>query len=414
MPDPPNSVLFLCVANSARSQLAEAMARALFGAHVRVQSAGSQPSRVHPTALDVLREVGIDASSHVSKSVDVIDSAGVDAVVTLCAEEVCPAFLGSVARHHWPIADPASTDASISPDEVRARFRVARDAIRGRLEQWHATWAPEPGGSMLLNDGHRIPRLGLGVYRARSGEPTRSAVREALRIGYRHIDTARIYDNESDVGAAIRESGLARRDVFVTTKLWNDDQGYDRALRAFDQSAKRLGLDDVDLYLLHWPVPEKRLESWKALERLKSDGRVRSIGVSNFLRRHIDELVANATVRPAINQIELHPFLQQRDACAACAGHGIVVEAYSPLAKAQRMSHPVVREIARRLLRTPAQILLRWSVQKNFVVLPKSVHAARIAENAALFDFALDATAMHELDSLEEGLSTGWHPEHVP
>jgi diketogulonate reductase-like aldo/keto reductase len=264
--------------------------------------------------------------------------------------------------------------------------------------------------SIRLNDGRDLPQVGLGVYLAARGGECRRAVRDALELGYRHVDTAKDYGNEADVGAALRDSGLPREQVFVTTKLWNDDQGYDAALRAFDASLARLGFDSVDLYLLHWPVPDKRLESWRALERLQAEGRARSIGVSNFMPRHLDELLAHARVVPAVNQIEVTPFLQQREARAASARHGIVVEAYSPLTRGQRLDHPVVAGIARQVGRTYAQVLLRWGVQHGMVVLPKSTHRDRIAENAALFDFELPPEAMAELDGLEEGLVTGWDP----
>jgi len=268
--------------------------------------------------------------------------------------------------------------------------------------------------SVRLNNDVELPRLGLGVFRAGRGQETRDAVREALRLGYRHVDTAKIYGNEQDVGAAIRESGMSRGDVFVTTKLWNEDQGYDKALRAFDASLERLGLEQVDLYLLHWPVPERRLESWRALERLLADGRTRAIGVSNFMVRHIEELVGHAKVVPAVNQIEVSPFLQQRDVRALCDRHRIVVEAYSPLTKGARLSHPVVVDVAHRVCRSPAQVLLRWALQHDLVILPKSTRAERIAENAALFDFELGRAEMERLDGLEEGFVTGWDPRDVP
>jgi diketogulonate reductase-like aldo/keto reductase len=264
--------------------------------------------------------------------------------------------------------------------------------------------------TLLLNSGARIPQVGLGVWQTPSGATTRQAVTAALKGGYRHVDTARIYGNEADVGAAVRESGVARADVFVTTKLWNADQGYDSALRAFDASLKTLGLDYVDLYLIHWPVAGKRLDSWRALERLHGDGRARSIGVSNFLVPHLEELLGKAKQVPAVNQIELSPFLQRRDTRALCAKHGIVVEAYSPLTHGQRLDHPVVKDVARRVGRSVAQVLLRWGLQQGVVVLPKSTKPARIAENGALFDFTLDDRAMSELDALEEGLATGWDP----
>lgn len=268
--------------------------------------------------------------------------------------------------------------------------------------------------TVRLNNGVEIARLGLGVYQSPRGAATRNAVREALRIGYRHIDTARIYGNEQDVGAAVRQSELPRAEVFITTKLWNDDQGYDSALRAFDASLKRLGTEYVDLYLLHWPVPRRRLESWRALERLLADGLVRSIGVSNFMVRHLDELLAHAKVAPAVNQIELSPFLQQRDVCSACKKHGIAVQAYSPLTRGERLGDPVVVSVAERIGKSPAQVLLRWGLQHGFIVLPKSIHPERIAENAAIFDFALAPEDMSRLDALEEGLVTGWDPRTAP
>jgi diketogulonate reductase-like aldo/keto reductase len=265
-----------------------------------------------------------------------------------------------------------------------------------------------------LRGGVRLPRLGLGVFRAPAGEATRRAVLDALAAGYRHLDTARIYGNEQDVGEAIRRSPVPRAEVFVTTKLWNTDHGYDEALRAFDASLGRLGLEYLDLYLIHWPVPNRRLESWRALERLHEEGRVRAIGVSNFMVSHLEELAANAHVLPAVNQIEVHPFLQQREVRAWCEAHGIVVEAYSPLVKGVRLGHPTVREIADRAGRTSAQVLLGWGLQRGLVVLPKSTHAARIRENAAIFDFTLDAESLKRLDALEEGLVTGWDPRRQP
>jgi diketogulonate reductase-like aldo/keto reductase len=264
--------------------------------------------------------------------------------------------------------------------------------------------------TLALNTGARIPTVGLGVWQAPQGEVTRSAVTAALGLGYRHVDTARIYRNEADVGAAIRESGVARDEVFVTTKLWNDDQGYDKTLRAFDQSLGRLGLDYVDLYLLHWPVPGRRLDSWRALEKLFADKRAHAIGVSNFMVPHLRELLDHAMVVPAANQIEVTPFLQHRETRALCAERGIVVEAYSPLTRGQKLGHPAVVAVAARVARSPAQVLLRWGVQRGMVVLPKSTHPARIAENAALFDFTLDERALADLDALEEGLATGWDP----
>jgi diketogulonate reductase-like aldo/keto reductase len=264
--------------------------------------------------------------------------------------------------------------------------------------------------TLELSSGARIPQVGLGVWQSPSGNTTRNAVLSALEFGYRHVDTARIYGNEADVGAAVRSSGVPREQVFVTTKLWNEDQGYDQALRAFDASLKRLGLDYVDLYLLHWPVAGKRLDSWRALEKLYEEKRARSIGVSNFLVPHLEELLSKAKIKPAVDQIELTPFLQRRDTCALCRQQGIVVEAYSPLTHGRRLDHPVLLKVARSVGRSVAQVLLRWSMQNENVVLPKSTRAERIEENGSIFDFTLDESAMRELDALEEGLVTGWDP----
>lgn len=264
--------------------------------------------------------------------------------------------------------------------------------------------------TLALRTQARMPRLGLGVWQTPRGEATVGAVTAALAAGYRHIDTASIYGNEADVGAALRRSGVARERVFVTTKLWNTDQGTDKALRAFERSLARLKLDYVDLYLLHWPVPELRLQSWRVLERIAAEGRARAIGVSNFLKPHLDELLAHAQVMPAVNQIELSPFLQRSDTVAFCRAQGIVLQAYSPLTHGKRLDHPVVVAIAAEIARSPAQVLLRWGLQHDFVVLPKSVREERIRQNAAIFDFELSASAMQRLDALEENLTCGWDP----
>ena len=265
--------------------------------------------------------------------------------------------------------------------------------------------------TLPLNAGTRIPQVGFGVWQIPAGGATRRAVLAALEFGYRHVDTARIYGNESDVGEAVRASGIPRTEVFVTTKLWNDDQGYDQTLRAFDQSLKRLGFDYIDLYLLHWPVEGKRLESWRALEKIYDEKRARAIGVSNFLVPHLEELLRVARHLPAVDQIELTPFLQRRETCSTCRRHGIVVEAYSPLTRGRRLDHPVVVGVSKRIGRTAAQVLLRWGVQHGFVVIPKSTKPQRIAENGSVFDFVLDENSMRELDALEEDLATGWNPE---
>ncbi len=259
-----------------------------------------------------------------------------------------------------------------------------------------------------LNSGAQIPQVGLGVWQ--SGGATKKAVAAALAGGYRHVDTAAVYGNEAAVGAAVNESGIPREQLFVTTKLWNSDHGYDKALRALETSLKRLHLDYVDLYLMHWPVQGLRLDTWRAFEQLVADGRARSIGVSNFMVPHLQELQSAAKVLPAVNQIELTPFLQRRETVALCRKLGIRLEAYSPLTRGQRLTHPTVTAIAAELRKSPAQVLLRWGLQHDFIILPKSVTPERIAENAALFDFELPAAAMQRLDGLEEGLVTGWDP----
>ncbi|MEO8798961.1 MAG: aldo/keto reductase [Polyangiaceae bacterium] len=264
--------------------------------------------------------------------------------------------------------------------------------------------------SLPLRSGGHIPAVGLGVWQAPRGGVTREAVATAIKNGYRHVDTARIYGNEAEVGEGIRASGVDRKEIFVTTKLWNDDQGYDSALRAFDASLKRLAFEYVDLYLLHWPVAGKRGDSWRALEKLKADGRAKHIGVSNYLVPHLEELFATSNELPDVNQIEVHPFLQQRDTRALCAEKNIVVEAYSPLTHGKRLDEPTIGAVAKRVGRTNAQVLLRWGVQHGMVTLPKSTKEARMIENASLFDFTLDAAAMKDLDALEEGHATGWDP----
>jgi methylglyoxal/glyoxal reductase len=265
--------------------------------------------------------------------------------------------------------------------------------------------------TITLRDGRAIPQLGFGVFRIAPGDETREAVTAALAVGSRHVDTAAVYRNEADVGAAIRASGLESQSVWVTTKLANADQGAATTRPAFEGSLERLGLDGVDLYLLHWPH-ERRLESWRVLEQLHAEGLARSIGVSNFLVRHLDELLAHASVPPAVNQIELSPFLyrSREDTLRRCAENGIVVEAYSPLTKGRRLADLTVGRIAAEVGRTPAQVLIRWSLQKELVVLPRSSNAGRIAENVAVFDFALDDAQVAALDALDEGLTTGWDP----
>ena len=262
-----------------------------------------------------------------------------------------------------------------------------------------------------LNSGQEISVLGLGVFQTPPGKVTREAVKFALKVGYRHIDTASLYGNEEDVGKGVRESGVPREEVFVTTKLWNDDQGYDSALAACDTSLRRLGLGYIDLYLIHWPVPELRGESWRALVELQRRGSCRAIGVSNYTIRHLQELLASSDVPPAVNQVEFSPFLYQKDLLRFCEGKGIQLEAYSPLTRGNKLDHPVVLDVAKRCSKSPAQVLIRWGLQHGIVVIPKSTHPERIKENSEVFDFEISAADMSRLDSLSVNLRTAWDPE---
>lgn len=272
----------------------------------------------------------------------------------------------------------------------------------------------DPERATTLRTGAAIPRIGLGVFRTPRGSATLDAVRSALSLGYRHIDTARVYGNEADVAQAIRDSGLARHSVFITTKLWNDDQGPDTTRAAFDASLARMGLEYVDLFLLHWPVTGKRLGSWSVLEALHAEGRARAIGVSNFMVAHLDELAGHASVLPHVNQIEASPFHQQADVRAWCREHEVAVEAYSPLTKGRKLDHPVVVDVARAVGRTPAQVMLRWCLQRDLVPLPKSMNPDRQRENLETLEFTLADSHLSALDALDEGLTTGWDPRGVP
>lgn len=261
-----------------------------------------------------------------------------------------------------------------------------------------------------------LPALGLGVFRAPRGRGTQDAVLTALEAGYRHIDTATVYESEADVGEAIRGSDIPREDVFVTTKLWNTDHGFDAALSACDASLARLGFDYVDLYLVHWPVPEARLDTWRAMERILGDGKARAIGVSNYMPGHLEELLADAAVPPAVNQFELSPFNygSRRALVDLCDESGIVVEAYSPLTKGLKLGDPTLAAIGATHGKSPAQVLIRWALEHGFVVIPKSTNPERIRQNADVFDFSLSDGELAQLDALDEGLVTGWDPATEP
>lgn len=262
-----------------------------------------------------------------------------------------------------------------------------------------------------IGNGITIPQVGFGTFQV-DPEVAQEVTENALEIGYRHLDTAAAYYNEAEVGAGIKASGLPREDVFVTTKLRNGDQGYESALTAFENSRKALGLDYLDLYLIHWPVPSagKFVETWKAFEKLQADGVVRAIGVSNFLPDHLAQLVAETDVVPAVNQIELHPTFQNLDIQAACNEHGIAIESYSPLGRGADLDNPAVNSIAERFGVTTGQVVLRWHVQKGFVVIPKSVTPERIKANLDLFSFELTDEDVAAIDALDAGNRTGADP----
>ncbi len=265
--------------------------------------------------------------------------------------------------------------------------------------------------TVSLNNGVRMPWLGLGVFQMPSDAETAAAVRTAFQLGYRSVDTASLYRNERGVGQAVRDCGIPRDELFVTTKVWNDDMRGNRIEAAFEQSLTLLGLDYVDLYLLHWPVKGKLVSSWRVLERLHRAGRIKAIGVSNAMIPHLDELLAAAEIVPAVNQIEFHPYLQSKPLAAYCRGHGIQLEAWSPLQQAGALlSDSVLAGIAQRHGKTVAQVVLRWDIQGGVITIPKSVHPERIAGNAEIFDFALTDEEMAAIGALDRNARNGADP----
>jgi 2,5-diketo-D-gluconate reductase A len=283
------------------------------------------------------------------------------------------------------------------------------DAAHPDLERNHLVAVP----TIVLNNGVEIPQLGFGVYQV-PPEDTADVVTSALELGYRHIDTAEMYGNEKGVGEAVARSGIPRDEIFVTSKLNNGFHRRDDALRAFDQSLADLGFDQLDLFLIHWPLPGidvDYVETWKAMEEIYASGRVRAIGVSNFKEHHLRRLFAETEVRPAVNQIEVHPYLAQDDLRAFDADHEIVTEAWSPIAQGKVLDDPAITAIADQLGRTPAQVVLRWHIQRGDVVFPKSVTRERIEQNFALFDFELDTGQMATITGLDRGERTGPDPD---
>ena len=263
-----------------------------------------------------------------------------------------------------------------------------------------------------MSDGHQIPQLGLGVYKVEDDLAT-SLVAGAIELGYRHVDTAALYNNERGVGEGVRASGIDREEIFVTTKVWNDRHGYDETQRAFDESLSLLGMDYVDLYLIHWPAPaqDRYVDAWRALVKLQADGKVRSIGVSNFKPHHIERLREVSDAVPVLNQVELHPWLPQREVRDFDRENGILTESWSPLARGRVLDNEILDSIANKHGRTPAQVVLRWHIQLGVVVIPKSNSLDRVRENSQVFDFALDVADLAAIAELETGERTGMDPD---
>lgn len=266
-----------------------------------------------------------------------------------------------------------------------------------------------------LNNGLKIPVLGLGVFRMDDKKEAYKSIRKAIDLGYRHIDTAMIYENEEPVGKAIRESGVERADFFVTTKLWIDDIKNDNAQNALDSSLRKLGLDYVDLYLVHWPIKDKYVSIWKDMERIAATDKVRAVGVSNYQENHLKEILDLRSLVPAVNQIELHPYLSQNDLVEFCTQHNIKIESWSPLCanKNNLLDEQILKDLADKYSKTPAQIILRWNIERGLIVIPKSSNPGRQKENINLFDFSLTAEDIEKVNSLNKDLRVGPHPDIV-
>ncbi|AEN91209.1 Aldo/keto reductase family [Priestia megaterium WSH-002] len=263
-----------------------------------------------------------------------------------------------------------------------------------------------------LANGVKMPWLGLGVYKVEDGQEVVDSVKYAIKAGYKSIDTAKIYENEEGVGQAIKESGVSREELFVTSKVWNADQGYDTTLQAFETSLNKLGLEYLDLYLIHWPVEGKYKDTWKALEKLYKDGKIRAIGVSNFQVHHLEDLIADAEVKPMVNQIEFHPLLTQIEVREYCKKQGIQVEAWSPLAQGELLDNEVLTRIAEKHGKSTAQVILRWDLQNEVVTIPKSTKEHRIIQNADVFDFELNAEEVEKINALNQNHRVGPDPDN--
>lgn len=267
-----------------------------------------------------------------------------------------------------------------------------------------------------LQSGAEMPWVGLGVFRAKEGPELVNAIKSAIKHGYRSFDTASIYQNEEATGQGIREgieeAGISRKEIFVTSKVWNDNQGYESTIQAYEASLERLGLDYLDLYLIHWPVAGKYKDTWKALETLYNDGRVKSIGVSNFHVHHLKDLLEDATVKPMVNQIEYHPYLTQKEVQAFCVEQGIQMEAWSPLMAGKILDQPLLKEIGEIYGKSVAQIILRWDLQNGVVTIPKSTNEQRLVENASIFDFELSIEDMDRISALNQNKRVGSDPDN--
>ena len=267
-------------------------------------------------------------------------------------------------------------------------------------------------GTVTLANGVAMPYLGLGVYQSKEGDEVIKASLDALEAGYRHIDTAALYGNEKGVGEAVRQSTIPREEIFVTTKVWNSDQGYDNTLKAFETSMQKLDIEFIDLYLVHWPVKGKYKETWKALEKIYQEGHVKAIGVSNFLQHHLEDLLADCEIKPMVNQMEFHPYLVQQDLIDYCNNHQIAYEAWSPIMQGKIFEVDLINTLAEKYQKTPVQIVIRWDLQKGVITIPKSSKKERIIANADVFDFELAAEDVAALDALDKGYRFGPDPDN--
>ncbi|MGM9926000.1 MAG: aldo/keto reductase [Bacillus sp. (in: firmicutes)] len=267
--------------------------------------------------------------------------------------------------------------------------------------------------TVTLHNGVKMPTFGLGVYKMEDGEQVVHSIKSAVKAGYRSIDTASFYKNEEGVGQAIKEAGVPREQLFITTKVWNDDQGYESTLTAFEESLKKLDVDYIDLYLVHWPVPGKYKETWKAMEKIYRDGKAKAIGVCNFHIHHLEDLLEDAEIAPMVNQVELHPLLSQADLRDYCAAKNIAVEAWSPLGRGRLLDQPELVKLAAKYQKSVAQIILRWDLQSNIITIPKSTKEQRIKENADIFDFELSVDDMKIIDGLNCDDRGGPNPDDL-